>query len=166
MVKSKHIIIVVFALVVGIIAYYVFFQSEEAKIKRQFKRIAEKIEKTPEESIIVSATKANRISEAFTKSCTVQAPEYAFSKQISSGELSTHILSLRSQYSEIFVKLYDFVIDFPEKGNARVAMTASMQGKLTTGESTSDLHELKCKLRKTEDTWLIEEVEFVEVLKK
>lgn len=166
MVKAKHIIIALVILAGGIIAFFVFFQSEEAKVRRQFERVAEKIEKTPEESVIVSATKANRVSEAFAETCTVHAPAYSFSKDVSSDELSTHILSMRSQYSIISVKLYDFVIDFPEKASARVRLTASVEGKLTTGESTKDLHELKCRLRKIEDTWRIEEVEIVQVLKK
>jgi hypothetical protein len=165
-VKAKHIIIAGVVLVGGIIAFFVFFQSEEAKVKGQFKRIAEKIEKKPEESIVVAATKANRISEAFTGICTVHAPAYSFSRDISSDELSTLILSARSQYSEISVKLYDFVIDFPEKGIAQAGFTASMEGKLTTGEPTADLHEFSCKLRKIEDTWRIEKVEMVQVLKK
>jgi hypothetical protein len=165
-VKTKHIVIAGVVLAGGIIAFFLFFQSEEAKIKRQFKRVANKIEKTPEESVIVSATKANRISEAFTKTCTVHAPDYAFSKDLSSDELSTYILSIRSQYSEISVKLYDFVIDLPEKGRANVTLTASVEGKLTTGESTAETHELKCRLRKIEDMWRIKEVENVQVLKK
>jgi hypothetical protein len=165
-VKTKHIIIAGVVLVGGIIAFFVFFQSEEAKVQRQFKRVAKKIEKTPEESVIVAATKANRISEAFTKTCTIHAPAYSFSRDVSSDEVSTLILSMRSQYSEISVKLYDFVIDFPEKGSAQARLTASMEGKLTTGESTADLHELKCKLQKIEDIWRLKEVEMVQVLKK
>ena len=166
MVKAKHIIIAVVVLVGGIIAFFVFFQSEEAKVKKQFKRIAEKIEKTAEESIVVAATKANRISEAFTKTCTVHAPAYSFSGDVSSDELSTLILSMRSEYSEISVKLYDFVIDFPEKGNALAGLTASMEGKLITGESIGEIHELKCKLQKIEDIWRLKEIEMVQVLKK
>jgi len=165
-VKAKHIVIAGVFLVGGMIAFFVFFQSEEAKVKRQFERVARKIEKTPEESVIVAATKANRISEAFTKTCTIHAPSYSFSRDIPSDELSTLILNMRSQYSEISVKLYDFVIDFPEKDNAIVRLTASMEGILTTGEPTADLHELKCKLRKIEDVWRMREVEVVQVLKK
>ena len=166
MVKTKHIIIAGVFLAGGIIAFFVFFQSEEAKVKKQFERVAKQIEKSSEESIVVSATKANRIGEAFTEICTVHAPAYSFSRDIPSDEVSTLILSMRSQYSEISVKLYDFVIDFPEKGIAQAGLTASMEGKLTTGESTADLHELNCRLRKIEDIWRIEEVEIVQVLKK
>ena len=166
MVKAKYIVIGGGVLVAGIIAFYIFSQSEEAKVKKQFKFIAERIGKTPEESHIVAATKANRIREAFTETCKIHAPAYSFSRDTSSDELSTLVLSERSQYSEIFLKFYDFVIDFPEKGTAEVNLTASMEGKLTTGEFIEDLHELKCKLQKIEDIWRLKEIEMVEVLKK
>jgi hypothetical protein len=165
MVKAKH-IIAGSVLAAGIIAYFVFWQSEEARVKRQFKSIARKIEKTPEENKIIAVTKANRISEAFTETCKIHAPAYSFSSDISSDELSTIVLSIRSQYSEISVKLYDFVIDFPEKDNAQVRLTARMEGKLTTGDSIEDLHELKCKLQRIEEVWRLTEIEVVQVLKK
>lgn len=166
MVKAKYIVIGGGIMVAGIIAFYIFSQSEEAQVKRQFKFIAEKIGKTPEESHIVAATKANRIREAFAETCKIHAPAYSFSRDTSSDELSTLVLSERSQYSEISLKFYDFVIDFPEKGTAEVNLTASMEGKLTTGEFVEDLHELKCKLQKIEDSWRLKEIKVVEVLKK
>jgi hypothetical protein len=165
-VKAKYIIIAGGVLVAGIIAFFVFFQSEEAKVRKQFKFIAKKIEKTLEESQIVAVTKANRIREVFTETCNIHAPAYSFSEDISSDELSTLFLTNRSQYLEISLKFCDFVIDFPEKGTAQVSVTASMEGKLTTGELIEELHELKCKLQKIEDIWRLKEIEIVEVLKK
>lgn len=166
MVKAKYSIIAGGVLVAGVIAFFIFSQSEEAKVKKQFEFLAEKIGKTPEESQIIAATKANRIREVFTETCKIHAPAYSFSRDISSDELPTLVLSARSQCSEISLKFYDFVIDFPEKGTAQVNLTASMEGKLTTGEFIEDHHELKCRLQKTEDIWRLKEIEMVEVLKK
>lgn len=165
MVKAKYIIAGT-VLAAGIIVYFVFWQSEEARVKRQFKSVAGKVEKRPEENKIIGITKANRIREAFTQTCKIHAPAYAFSGDISADGLSRIVLSARSQYSEISVKLYDFDIDFPEKDTAQVRLTARMEGKLTTGDPIEDLHELKCGLRKIEDIWRIREVEVVQVLRK
>ncbi|MEE9401751.1 MAG: hypothetical protein V3V47_00995, partial [Desulfobacteria bacterium] len=88
----------------------------------------------------------NRIIEVIADPSKIHAPAYSFSRDTSSDELSTFVLSKRSQYSEISLKFYDFVIDFPEKGTAEVNLTASMKGKLTTGEFVEDFHDLKCKL--------------------
>lgn len=164
--KVKYVIIPGVVLVAGIIAFIVFSQSEEARIKKQFKSLAEKMKKAPEETQLISAAKANRIKEWFTGTCTIHAPAYSFSRDISSQDLSTLVLTERSKYSEISLKFYDFVIDFPEKGAADVNLTANMTGNLTTGEYIDDFHELKCKLRKIEDIWLLKEIEVVEVLKK
>ena len=104
MVKTKHITIGAAVLVAGIIAFFIFSQREEAKVKRQFKFIARKTEKTPEESQIVAATKANRIREVCTETCNIHAPAYSFSEDISSDELSSLFLTNRSQYLEISMK--------------------------------------------------------------
>ncbi len=166
MVKAKHIIIAGGVLTAGTIALLIFFQSEEAKVKKQFKFIAEKIEKAPGENHIVAAAKANRIREVVTEPCKIHAPAYGFSRDTLSVELSTFVLSKRSQYSEISLRFYDFVIDFPEEDTAQVNLTASLEGKLKTEEFVEDLHELKCKLQKIEDIWRLKEIEVVEVLRK
>ena len=166
MVKTKHIIVGGAILAAGIIAFYVFWLSEEAKIKRRFKFVEKKIEKTGQESPIVSAAKANRIREVCAETLKIHAPAYSFSRDLPSGELSGIVFSTRSRYSEISLNFYDFVIDIPGKDTAQVNVTASMKGKLTTGELVEDLHELKCKVQKIEDNWRLEEIEIVEVLKK
>jgi hypothetical protein len=166
MVKAKHIIIAGAILTAGIIAYYIFMQSEEAKIKEQFEFIAEKIEKAPGENKIFAAAKVNRIGDMITDPCKIHVPAYSFSREISSSELSTYILRKRSQYSEISIKFYDFEIDFPDKDNAQVSLTASMEGKMKTEEFVEDLHELNCQLQKIENTWRFKEFTMVEVLRK
>ena len=164
--KTKYIIIAGAILVVGIIAFFIFSQSEEAKVKKQFSVLAEKIKKTPKETPLIAAARAKNIKELFAETCTVHAPAYSFSEDISSQDLSSLVLATRSRYSEISLEFYDFIIEFPEEGSANVNVTASMTAKLTSGEHVDDIHELKCNLKKTEDIWLLRKIEVVEVLKK
>ena len=166
MVTTKHLIMTAIVLTVGIIAFIVFFQSEEAKIKKQFKFIAEKIEKEQDENPIISAAKAKTIREVITDPLKINAPTNSFSREISYNELSTFLLAKRSLYSEISLKFYDFVIDFPEKNAAIVKSTEIMQGQLTSGELIEDIHEIKCILQKIDNTWKFKEIEVIEVLKK
>ena len=166
MVKTKYLIIAGGVLVAGIIAFFVFFQNEEAKIKKRFKFIAENIEKTSGENPIIAAAKANRTKKVITKSCKIHAPEYSFSGVISSDELGAFVFSKRAPYSEISLNLHDFIIDFPEKYSAQVNLTASMEGRLKTGKFVGELHELKCKLQKIDDIWYLKDIEVVEVLRK
>ena len=164
--KIKYIVAAGVVLAAGIIAFFIFFQSEEAKVKKQFSVLAEKMKKTEKEAPLVAAAKANRTKELFAETCTVHAPAYSFSRDISSQDLPALVFTTRSRYSEISLEFYDFVIEFPAKDSAHVNLTASMTGKLTSGEYADDIHELKCKLKKTEDIWLFKEIEVVEVLKK
>lgn len=164
--KIKYISILGTVLIAGIIAFIIFSQSEVAKVKKQFKYLEERIKKTPEETRLISAAKAKRIKELFTETSKIHAPAYSFSREILSQDLSVLVLNLRSQYSKISLKFYDFVIDFPEKDLADVNLTATMTGKLTTGEYFDEIHELKCILKRIEDIWLLKEIELVEVLEK
>ena len=164
--KIKYISILGTVLIAGIIAFIIFSQSEVVKVKKQFKYLEDRIKKTPEETQLISAAKANRIKELFADTSKIHAPAYSFSRKISSQNLSILVLNLRSQYSKISLKFYDFVIDFPEKDLADVSLTAILTGKLTTGEYFDEIHELKCILKKIEDIWLLKEIELVEVLEK
>ena len=164
--KIKYIGIAGAVLAAGIIAFVIFSQTEEAKVKRQFSVLAEKIKKTPNETPLVAAAKANRIKELFAETCAVHAPAYSFSRDILSQDLPSLVLTTRSRYSEMSLEFYDFVIEFPEEGTAQVNLTARIVGKLTTAKNVDDVHELKCKLQKTEKIWLLKGIEVVEVLQK
>lgn len=164
--KIKYIIILGVVLVAGIIAFIFVSQSEEARIRKQFKFLAENMKKTPKEPPLISSSKANRIKALFTETCTIHAPAYSFSRDLSSQELFSLVLTARSKYSEISLKFYDLNIDFPQKGTAIVRLSAGMTGKLRTGEDMDDIHELECKLTKVEDNWLLKKIQMVEVLKK
>jgi hypothetical protein len=164
--KLKYIIAAGAVLVAVIATFMIVSDSEEAKVKKQFKYLAQKMKKTPGEVTLASAVKANKIRDLFTETCTIHAPAYSFSQDISSQDLPTLVMASRSPYSKISLKFHDFAIDFPEKDRADVNLTAYMTGKRKTGESSNGIHELKCKLRKIKNTWLLKEIEMVEVLKK
>jgi hypothetical protein len=164
--KVKYIIIAGTTFVAVIAAIIIFSHSEGAKVKKQFIYLAQKMKKNPGEITLTSAAKANKIRDLFAETCTIQAPAYSFSQVISSQDLPTLVMASRSPYSKISLKFYDFVIDFREKDLADVNLTARMTGKRKTGEYSDGIHELKCKLKKIEDTWLLKEIELVEVLEK
>ena len=166
MVKTKHIIVVVGILTGGILAALIFWQSEEAKIRKQFEFIAEKIEKKPGESPIIAAAKAYQIREVVAERCRIDAPAYSAPRNIPSDEFPAIVLRVRSEYSAISLTFHDFDIEFPEQDIAQVKVTAIMEGKSANGEPVEDFHELKCSLQKTDEVWRLKEIGVVEVLKK
>jgi hypothetical protein len=166
MVKTKHIIVVVGILAGGMLATLILCQGEEAKIRKQFEFIAEKIGKSPGESPIIAGAKVNRLREVAAERCRIDAPAYSAQRDIPSDELPAIVLRMRSEYSEISLMFHDFDIEFPEQDTAQVNVTAIMEGKSMSGEPVEDLHELKCSLQKIEEVWRLEKIEVVEVLKK
>lgn len=166
MVKTRHIIVVVGILTAGILAALIFWENEEAKIRKQFEFIEEKIDKKPVESPIIAAAKANQIREVFAEKCRIDAPAYSAPRDIPSDELPAIVLRIRSEYSAISLMFHDFVIEFPEQDSAQVNVTAVMEGKSTSGKTIEDFHELRCNLEKIKEVWRFKEVEVVEVLRK
>jgi hypothetical protein len=166
MVKAKHIIVVAGILAGGMLVALIFWQSEEAKIRKQFEFIAEKFEKTPGESPIMAAAKANQIREVSAERCRVDAPAYSAPRDILSDELPGIFARIRSEYSAISLTFHDFVIEFPEQDTAKVNVTVIMEGELASGDPIEDFHELECILEKIDEVWRFKEVEVVEVLRK
>ncbi len=166
MVKRKQIILAGLVLAVVVVTYFIFSQSEADKVKLQFEFIAEKINKESDESPIIAAANANKLKEVFTDPFTVQAPAYEIAREVSTEEIAPYVLAMRSLYSEISLKFYDYAVVFSVDDTANVSVTERMRGKLKAGEHVEDINELSCILKKIDDVWLITEIEVVAVLDK
>jgi len=165
-VKVKYIVAALIIIVGGIAIFFYVFESQEAKIKKQFKFIAEKIEKSPGESPIISGRKAKSIAKVFADPCFINIPVYDYSQEVTSESLSRYVFTMRSRYTRISMTFYDFSFEHMEKETARVTITAGIAGSLSTGETVKDIHEVTCSLKKSDDGWQFVKVEVVEVLKK
>jgi hypothetical protein len=166
MVKIKYFIIVSIFIAAGIAVFFFVFESQEAKIKKQFKFIAEKMEKYEEESPLISGAKAKSLTKAIANPALIIIPAYSYSKETSSESLTRTILTMRSQYSKISMTFYDFVFDYMDEITAQVIVTAGLKGKLRAGEVLEDIHEVTCSLKKIDDVWTFIKIEVVDVLKK
>ena len=166
MVKIKHIIIALFIVGIGAVAFVFFFQSEESKVKRQFKSLSEKVSKEPGEKKLAMALKAKQLQTIFAENCGFRVPSYAILGNYTPQDMSSLALTAFSQYSKISLKFYDMNIEITENGIARVPVTANLTGKLATGEYIDETHELSCILKKVESSWLFSDFEVVEVLEK
>jgi hypothetical protein len=165
-VRIKHIIIAVLVVAIGAVGFVFFFQSEESKVKRQFKSLSEKVSKEPDESKLAMALKAQQLQTLFAENCGLGVPSYAISGNYTPQDISSLALTAFSHYSKISLKFYDMTIDVTENGIARVLLTANLTGKLATGEYIDETHELSCILKKVESSWLFSDFEVVEVLEK
>jgi len=165
-VKIKYITIGLLAAMIGLWAGCTFFQSEEQKVKKQFGCLFEWVSKDTGEKPLTTANKAKNIGTLFMENCSLKIPAPSLSGHYGPQEISGYAAQYRSHFSKLSLRFYDLVIDFPEKGTAKAALTARLSGTSAVGESIDEIRELQCLLKKTEKGWLFSEVAVVEVLRK
>ena len=166
MVKLKKIIIIAVIVAVGVWAVAYFFPSEEKKIKKQFRLLAEWVSKDPGENTLTTVYKIKHIGTLFDTMCEFKVPVYSFSGNYTPDEISGYAAQGRLVSSQLYLKFYDLDISFPEEGSAKVTLTARLTGKLNVGDSIDETHEVESILKKVEKKWLFSKVEVIEVLKK
>jgi len=166
MVKFKSIIAGVLVVVAGIGVALYLFPSEEKKVKKQFRLLSEWVSKEQGESPITMVYKIKNIGALFDGTCEFNIPAYSFSGTYTPQEISSYTSSGRFSMSQLDLKFYDLVILFPDKGIAKVTLTAKVTGKSSSGETINEAHELESLLKKIEKKWLFSKFEVVEVLKK
>ena len=164
---KKNIIITVLVLLLGAAATHYLFQSEEKRVKKQFRMLSKLVSKDQDEDNFTMARKARDIGALFAENCQIESHTSAFSGRYTRQEISRLAARARLYFSILTVRFHDLGIDFPEKQTARVAVTGQVSGTLKGGDPFNDeALELGCTLRKLDDTWLFTAIEVVEVLEE
>ena len=153
-------------MVVGIVVAITLIPSEEKKVKRQFTLLSEWVSKSPEENAFTMLQKMKNIGTLFDEHCEMKIPDQSLSSSYTRQDISTFAGSARSYVSQLDLKFYDLLVIFPEKGVARVNLTARLTGRSTAGERVDETRELECVLRKIDKQWVFSQIEVIEVLKK
>jgi hypothetical protein len=165
-VKIRYLVVGALIVVVGIVVAITLIPSEEKRVKRQFSLLSEWVSKSSEENAFTMLQKMKNIGTLFDERCEMKIPDQSLSGSYTRQEVSTYAGSTRSYLSQLDLKFYDLHIIFPEKGIARVNLTARLTGSSTTGERMDETRELECVLRKIDKQWLFSQIEVIEVLKK
>jgi hypothetical protein len=151
---------------IGIGIFFMLFQSEEKRVKKQFSLLSEGVSKEAGENIFTLDQKIKKIGSLFNDTCEIIIPAHSISGRITREEITGYAARGRLHLAELRLTFHDFIIAFPQEGEARVHLTARLTGKTTTGEVINEAHEIDCLLRKTEKKWMFSSIEVVEVLKK
>jgi hypothetical protein len=166
MVRLKPIILWGLVTVIGIGVVLYLFPSEEKKIKKQFRLLAEWVSKEAGENPITMAYKIKKIETLFDGMCEFGISLYSFSGSYTPEEITGYAARGRLSFSQLHVKFYDLKIAFPERGIAKATLTAKVTGKSNGGEHIDEAHELESLLKKVGKGWFFSKFETVEVLKK
>jgi hypothetical protein len=164
---KKNIIITVLLLMLGAAATHYLFQSEQKSVKKQFRMLSKLASKDQDEDNFTMARKARDIGALFTENCQIESHISHFSGRYTRQEISGLAARARFYFSALTVRFHDLGIEFPEKQTARVLVTGQVSGTLKGGDPFNDeVLELRCTLRKLDDTWLFTTIEVVEVLEE
>ena len=169
MVRIKYlrwIIVIIIIVIAGVLAWLYFSKTEEKKIKRQVDLLSEYASKESGENALIMANKIQSIKTLFAESCEIEAENVPLSGSYTPDEIGSYAVQARLQFSKLSLGFYDPEIKFPEKGFARVSLTARVTGNYTTGESVDEAHELEVLLEKREKKYLFKSFTVTEVLKK
>jgi hypothetical protein len=169
MVKVKYILLIMMAIsivIAGVWATGIFFQSEEKKVKKQFRNLSEWVSKEPGENTFTMVHKVKNIGTLFAERCGLKTPVEPLTGQYTPEEISGYATLCRSRFIKIDLIFYDLNVEFPEKELAKVILTARLTGTLTTGEYVDEARELQCVFMKIQKKWLFSDFEVVEVLRK
>ncbi len=167
MVKMKYLIVALLIVIVGISAAFLFFPSEEKKVKKRFTLLSEDVSKDSGENTFIMANKIKGISDLFAESCDFAVSDYSLSGNYTREEISGIALRGRAHFSTLSLKFYDLKVSFPEKELAQVNLTARLTGRSVYGEQMDETRELICLLKKGEKKkWLFSRFEVIEALRK
>ncbi|MDA3894923.1 MAG: hypothetical protein PF482_02110 [Desulfobacteraceae bacterium] len=167
MVNQKNIIIAGLLIACGIVAFFILSQSDEAKIKKQYHKLAEKVEKNGAEHDLIAAKTAHEIEQMFTGSVRIQIPSYSVDKTFPRSEISPHVLYARALYQKMALDFHDFHIQIDEGiTSAVVGLTGVFEATTTSDEQVDEIHEVECTLEKIEDEWMFTGIRGVEVLER
>lgn len=166
MVKRKHAHVIVLILCAGMGGLVCSPSGEEGEVRKQFHLLSEWVSRDAGEKPLTTARKIRNIGTLFARECVLEAHLDSYSGTYTPDEISGHAAAIRSRFSNVSLRFYDFNIDFPEEGTASVIVTARLTGASPPGDRVDDAHELECVLKCIEDNWLFTQIEVVEVLRR
>lgn len=163
--KKKAVIIIVL-IAAAIAAAVILLESEEDKIRKRFRELADLVEKQPDETKLVMAQKARKIGALATRPCTVSVPEYKAAGTYMPQEIARRMIMGRTRFIQLSLEFFDLSIDVLDDLNADAVLTARVEGLRLNNEPFEDTHEISCRLKKIDGQWLFNQVEVVDVLEK
>ena len=166
MVKIKYALTGTVILVVGILLFIYFFQSDEKKVRKLFDQISELVEKKENEDHFTMAGKIKNIGELCVDDFRLTTRRSSTPKKYSPKEISGLAARVRLPFTVLTVKFKDIQIEFIEKRKAKTVSTVLLSGNLRSGETVDDIFEAGCDLVKFEGKWLFASAEVIEVLEK
>lgn len=151
----------------GVAGWLLLGGSEAARVKKQFRRLAETVSKPAGEGNLAMVVKAEGFVRLFAPECELSLPEEELNGSFTPEQLSALLIRGRTQLKTIAVSFPDLALVFPEPDQVVVAATARCQAVHADGRAAvEETRELECELRKLAGEWRFSRITVVQVLKR
>ena len=165
MLTRKNILLTLTAISLCVALFFFLAPNREKEVKKQLNRLTQYAAKQQDEPPLTSLTKAAQIGKLFADPCTLTIRNPEIKGEFSRKEVTDRILMARNSFSEMTVSFYDITIQFPVETRAEALLTMRLLGRMQ-GEDFADVREINMTLHKQDRKWLINGVEFIEVLER
>jgi len=145
-------------LLVAGVAFHWFSQSEEAKIKQEFRKIEKWGSKTSTDTKLGLAAKVKKIRERFGDPCYIYFEETGQTRTYARQNISAGIFNHLSRYAETTLSFRDLRVELTSDNTATVFTLLHMKGRLPNGEIVRDRYELLFRLTGTGSDRLIQTI--------
>ena|GEM_PF-720789 len=167
MVKGKVMmsVAVVIALIAGVIAYRLWWPSDEHAIRKQLALIEKAGSKKEGEQSMEGLVRATQLAALFGEPCRFVMEPVQHDGTYPRKLIQERILLVRSTFANVEVSLHDIAIERIENKTATVRGTLRLRGK-SIGDQVADAQEFQTEMAKIDGQWLFTSVTLVEVLQQ
>lgn len=165
MIPGNKLLFILTAAVLAVVLFFFLFPNQEKEVKKQLNRLSRYASKQQDEPTLTSLTTSAKIGKLFAETSILKIKNPGIEGSFSRKEIMDRVTMARNAFGDLNVSFYDIDIRFPGETTAEAVLTMRMLGKLGT-EDFADVQEVRFGLEKTDRKWLINEVEFIEVLEK
>ena len=166
MVNHKVSLGVGLVLVLALVYWFLIYDTEERRIKRQFKQVSDLFTKAPEDTQLTLATRVGRLKFLVAEICQLDFTVYGHSGTYSADEIANHALAVLTEARQLELEFFDLSIQPDISSTARVSLTARLNWETASQGGLTDTHELECVLEKQEEVWRFVRVTIIDVLEK
>ena len=171
-IQTRHLVwtalILIVLIALGIGLWLWLRPTDENLIRARFGKLSELVSKNTREGAIPAVTRAKEAASLFTEksSFAVDGLDW-MAGPFTREKLSANMFRSRSMFDKITLSLDDLELEIdPEKGSAKIFLTAVLSGTLKDGRAVREVRELECNMVKTDEGWLFDSFRVRQIIKK
>jgi hypothetical protein len=160
---NNKILLLALVLVAG--AAYIFWPSDEKKIRGNLDSLAEYCSSAKQEPVIETLQKAALAAKLCTDPCTVHFASLKIDTAFSRKELTDRFLMMKKRLTDTAFSFHDTAVEIVGDDRAEVLTTLRINGKIVDRQFT-DAYEINITVEKQDDGWRFASFAVVEFMTK